>query len=140
MADKLVRRQLDARFSRMGSPQLFTPPRSGWIRAIRQSLGMTSRQLGSRLRATPQAVLEFERSEARGAITLKSLEKVAKALDCSLVYALIPNRSLEETVRQRAHQVAAQRIDNVNHTMRLEDQGLPPEQRTMQIDDLADEI
>src|SRR6266850_2448999 len=103
MADKLVRRQLDARFSRMGSPQLFTPPRSGWIRAIRQSLGMTSRQLGSRLRATPQAVLEFERSEARGAITLK-------------------------------------RIDNVNHTMRLEDQGLPPEQRTMQIDDLADEI
>jgi predicted DNA-binding mobile mystery protein A len=140
MADRMVRRQLDARFSQMGSRQIFASPPNGWIRAIRRSLGMTAAQLARRLGRTPQAVLELERSEARGAITLKSLTNAARALDCTFVYALIPNRSLDEMVRERARQVAAERIQNLEQTMRLENQALPLEQREAQIDDLADDL
>lgn len=136
MADRMVRRQLDARFSQMGSRQIFASPPNGWIRA----LGMTAAQLARRLGRTPQAVLELERSEARGAVTLKSLAKAARALDCTFVYALIPNRGLDEMVRERARHVAAERIQNLEQTMRLEDQALPPEQREAQIDDLAEEL
>jgi predicted DNA-binding mobile mystery protein A len=140
MADNIARRQLDARFSRMGPKENLASPPNGWIRAIRRSLGMTAAQLARRLARTPQAVLEFERSEQRGAITLKSLSRLARALDCTLVYALIPNRSLDEMVRDRARHVATERLQNLEQTMRLENQALPPEQRAAQIADLADEL
>lgn len=140
MADRMVRRQLDARFAQMGPPRLFSSPPGGWIRAIRQSLGMTAAQLAQRLGRTQQAVIELEQSEARSAITLKSLENAARALDCTLAYALIPNRGLDEMVRERARHVATERIQNLEQTMRLEDQALPAEQRHAQIEDLADEL
>jgi predicted DNA-binding mobile mystery protein A len=140
MADRMMRRQLDFRFEQMGPRRLFTPPPTGWIRAIRRSLGMTTAQVARRLGRTPQAVIELEQGEARGAITLKSLQNIARALDCTLVYALIPNRSLDEMVRERARHVAAERIQNLAQTMRLEDQALSSEQRDAQIAELADDL
>jgi predicted DNA-binding mobile mystery protein A len=140
MAERIVRRQLDARFSQLGPREAFSPPRQGWIRAIRKSLGMTAAQLAQRLGHTPQSIHELERSEERGAITLKRLRNVAKALDCTLVYVLIPNRSLEETVRARARHVAAERVQNLEQTMRLENQALSPEHREAQIEDLAETL
>lgn len=140
MTDRMVRRQLDARFAQMGPRRLFSLPPVGWIRAIRRSLGMTAAQLAQRLGRTKQAIIELEQSEARGAITLKSLENAARALDCTLVYALIPNRGLNEMVREQARHVATERIQNLEQTMRLENQALPAGQRNAQIEDLADEL
>jgi predicted DNA-binding mobile mystery protein A len=101
---------------------------------------MTAGQLAQRLGHTQQAVDALEKSEARGTISLKSLQRAAGALDCTLVYALIPNRGLEEMVRERARQVANERIQSLAQTMRLEDQALPATQRAAQIEDLADEL
>jgi predicted DNA-binding mobile mystery protein A len=101
---------------------------------------MTAAQLARRLGRTQQAVFELEQSEARGAITLKSLENAARALDCTFVYALIPNRSLDEMVRERARHVAADRIQNLDQSMRLENQELSPEQRKAQVEDLANDL
>jgi predicted DNA-binding mobile mystery protein A len=138
--NKIARRQLDKRFAQIGPRSLFARPPSGWLRAVRVSLGMTASQLGARLRVSKQAVLSIEDSETRGAITLNTLQRMANALDCTLYYAIVPNKSLEQMVQTRAHEVAAEQVSRADQTMRLENQSLPADDRQAQIDDLADEL
>ena len=79
-------------------------PEQGWARAIREALGMTKAQLARRMGVSVSTVAELERSEVRETITLASLHRVAKGLDCRVVYAIVPNGadSLESLVRIRA--------------------------------------
>lgn len=95
----------------MGSAPARVRPQSGWLRAVRDALGMTAAQLGARLGITPTSVFEMERREADGTITLKTLEKAAQALGCTLVYALVPAESLDATVRKQARKVAARELE-----------------------------
>ena len=97
-------------------------PKSGWLRAIRQALGMTTRQLAKAVGVTQAAVVDAERSEAKDDITLATLRRYATALDCELVYALVPNRPLKESLEARAEQVARDQVLRVRHSMALEDQ------------------
>jgi predicted DNA-binding mobile mystery protein A len=99
-------------------------PRGGWVRAIREALGMSAKQLGTRVRVTRQTVENLERSEANGKITLESLNKLAKALGCRVVYALVPEKPLEEIQRDRARQIAESLLKPVSHSMRLEAQSI----------------
>ena len=69
-------------------------------------------------------VLAIEKSEAAGALNLDTIHRAAEALDCTLVYVLIPRKPLDQTVRERALEVAAEHLSAVDHTMRLEDQGV----------------
>lgn len=48
-----------------------------------------------------------------GATQLQTLGKLARALNATLVYALVPNTSLEDTVRRRARAIAMQAITRV---------------------------
>ena len=96
------RANLAIRFKRFGPPKRYAPPVRGWIKAVRGSLGMSTAQLAKRLKIKQPSVIAFERSEARGTIEVSTLRRVAQALDCTLVYALIPNRPLEDIVRDRA--------------------------------------
>ncbi len=97
-------------------------PRTGWVQAIRATLGMTTRQLAERLGVGQSTVVALEKSEADERITLHSLRRAAEALDCELHYVLIPRQSLKDRVEQRAEHVALKAVNNVTHTMRLEDQ------------------
>jgi predicted DNA-binding mobile mystery protein A len=83
---------------------------------------MTGVQFARRLRIRPQSLEAVERSEASGTIQLKTLRRAAEALDCTLVYAVVPNSSLEDAVRVRARQIAARDLARVGHTMKLEGQ------------------
>ncbi len=78
--------------------ELFARPSRGWLKAIREALGMTTAQLGQRLGVVQSRVVAIEQAEAKGTVTLNSLEKAAQALDCRLVYALVPRQSLEDAV------------------------------------------
>jgi predicted DNA-binding mobile mystery protein A len=120
-----ARNILDSRLGALGSPEAFAVPRAGWIRAIRDSLGMTAAELGRRLGVTHAAVFELERSERNGSARLATLRRAAAALDCELVYALIPRRGLVETVRSRAETLADEELARVRQTMALEDQAAP---------------
>jgi predicted DNA-binding mobile mystery protein A len=104
------------------------PPRTGWIRAIRTTLGMTTRQLAERLGVGQSTAVALEKSEANERITLHSLRRAAEALDCELHYVLVPRRPLTDVVEQRAGDVAKQAVGNVMHTMSLEEQS-PSSQR-----------
>ena len=101
----------------------FSAPPKGWVRAIRDALGMTGVQFARRLKIRPQSVEALEKSEANGSIQLKTLRRAAEALDCTLVYALVPNTSLEGAVSARARKIARRELGRVAHTMKLEAQG-----------------
>ena len=119
-----ARRQLDKRLSSMQNRELFMRPPRGWLKAIREALGMTTAQLGRRLGVVQSRVVAIEQAEAKGTITLNSLEKAAQALDCRLVYALMPRQPLEDIVEQRASLLAKSRLKSTGHTMTLEAQGV----------------
>jgi predicted DNA-binding mobile mystery protein A len=115
--------QLDKRFAKLNAlANEAVRPSRGWIRAIREALGMTTGQLAKRLGVRQPRVIELERGEATGNITVKSLERAAEALGCRLVYALVPMEPLADTIRKRASVLAEQQLAAVEQTMRLEAQ------------------
>ena len=97
----IARQHLDARFTKLKAADLFARPALGWVRAIRDSLGMTAAQFAARLGVSQPRVIALEKAEGKGRLTLQTLEKAAAALDCTLVYALVPNRSLDAIVRDQ---------------------------------------
>ena len=116
------------------------PPQGGWIRTIRESLGMTQSQLAARLKITQQALNDLEKSEAEGKITLDSLRRLASALGCRFVYAAVPEQPLREIRRQRAHDVAKKQLGRVSRSMKLEAQGTSEREIKRQIEELAEEL
>jgi predicted DNA-binding mobile mystery protein A len=97
-------------------------PSGGWLRAIRQALGITTRQLAKSAGVTQAAIVDTERTEAKGAITLATLKRYAAALDCELCYVLVPRRPLQDMVDERADHIARDQVSRVRHSMALEDQ------------------
>ena len=118
-----ARQRLDHRLQPLNPVDRFAPPPKGWLRAIRDAFGMTGAQLGTRLGVSPQSVDSLERSEANGTVKLETLRRAAEALNCTLVYALVPKRPLEEIVQERANAIAAHELGRIAHTMTLEAQG-----------------
>ena len=93
------------------------------MKAIREAIGMSGQQFANRLAVAWQSMDGLEKSEANGTVTLNTLRKAAEALDCRLVYALVPNApSLEALVNNRARQIALAALSNVTQTMLLEGQ------------------
>src|SRR5665647_390075 len=95
-ADRIqARRQLDRRLTKF-TPLVNEPrPHQGWIRAIREALGMSSKELADRMGIIQQAIRELEQSELHETIKLETLQRAANALECELVYSLVPRRSLD---------------------------------------------
>jgi predicted DNA-binding mobile mystery protein A len=106
---------------------LRTRPPRGWIAAIRTALGLSSTALAKRLKVSHSTVLEYEKSEVSGSITLQTLRRVADALDAELIVALVPRKSMATTLRERADSIAREEMRAVIHTMRLEDQEVESE-------------
>lgn len=132
---RIARQRLDERLSGFKPETRFAIPPKGWIRAIRDALGMSALQLGMRLGVKSQSVADVEKSEGYGTIQLKTLRKVAEALDCTLVYAFVPNTSLEGAVQTRAREIASNELARIGHTMDLEAQSLSKAKRDAQIDE-----
>lgn len=117
-------RHLDRRFATMRPFAKSQRPPKGWLRAIRDALGMTSVQFARRLGVSQPWISELERSEVNGTVTLKTLQRAAEALGCRFVYALVPDRPLAEIVQERAALIADRQSSAVEQTMRLEEQGV----------------
>jgi predicted DNA-binding mobile mystery protein A len=117
-------RHLDARFAALRPLLRAQRPPKGWLRAVRDALGMTTKQFAGRLGVSQPRIVELEQSEVSGRVTLNTLQRAAEALGCRFVYALIPDKPLAETVRERAEFIARQRQAGVEQTMRLEDQSV----------------
>jgi predicted DNA-binding mobile mystery protein A len=134
-----ARQALDRRLGAIDSKALALPS-AGWVRAIRDALGLSSRQLGARLGVAAMSVTDLEESERAGSAQLATLRRAADAMDCDLVYAFVPRVSLEDTVRRQALRVARRELARVDTTMRLEDQALPDEEAEARIAGFADSL
>lgn len=119
-------RQLDATLDRWRSANLPPRPPTGWIKAIREGLGMAATHLAARLGVATSTVTRLESSEADDTITLGSLRRAAEALDCELHYALVPRQPLADILENRALTLARQEMAAVSHTMALEAQSTSP--------------
>ena len=124
--------QLDRKLSEARS----LPPRpsGGWIASVREALGLTLAEVGQHLRARRQTVQKFERAEATDRITLGTLRRVADAMGCDLIYALVPKSgSFAELAEHPTRERASRDVKSVVHTMALEDQ--KPENASQLIED-----
>jgi len=116
--------QMDVLLKTWRAAQLSARPRSGWVRAVRESLGMSAAAFARRLGMSPAGVRKLEGAEASDTITLASLRKLAQPLDCELQYALVPRTSLVQQVKDRAEIVARERLRPIAHSMALEYQAV----------------
>ncbi|MBL8552431.1 MAG: mobile mystery protein A [Hyphomonadaceae bacterium] len=122
--ETLARRHLDQALAPFRAAADQARPPRGWVRAIRDALGMTSRQLAARMGLSQPTIIALEKGEEAETVSLKTLRLAAEALDCRLVYALVPKASLEDAVQERARALADAYLARIHHTMRLEDQAL----------------
>jgi predicted DNA-binding mobile mystery protein A len=132
-----ARDSLDRRFAALRPVDRFNRPPHGWVRAIRDALGMSTTQLARRLGVDQSNVVRLEQSEMNDTVRLGTLRRAAEALDCTLVYALVPNSSLGETVAAQTRKVAAAEFASVEHTMLLEAQDLDDEGRDKRVAEYA---
>ena len=136
----LARRQLDKRLTPLRQSQDLARPPRGWIRAIRDALGMTTKQLGLRMGVSQPRITQLERAEKDGSTTLATLQRAANAMDCQLVYALVPRRPLQELVEERVTQRARTIMDATAHSMALEDQRADADSEEAQLQQLIKEL
>lgn len=135
---KIVQEKLDL-FSKLDEPM----PPSGWVKAIRGSLGVTIRQLAKRVGVGHGSIAQIEKREPKKKVTLESLEKIANAMDCKVVYAIVPidpKERLDDILHRKATEAAQKIVSQVSHTMRLEAQGTHEKQLKNEVLRLADEL
>jgi predicted DNA-binding mobile mystery protein A len=138
---KLQLQQISEKTNPSGSLNSLNMPPTGWIKAIRKALGMTMEQLGNKLSVTKQSVLDIERREKEGAITIKALKEVAKALDMQLVYGFVPNDgSIDALIEKRAKALAIKIVERTSNSMMLEDQQVSYERLTKAVEERTETI
>ena len=139
--NKLQFQQLNEKIDQLTDLQHVIVPPIGWIKAIRNGIGMTMEQLGKKLSITKQGVMDIEKREKEGAITIKSLQEIAKAMDMKLVYGFVPNEGdLEQMIETRALEIATKIVERTSNTMKLEDQANSKERIEKAIKERASEI
>ena len=120
--------------------QVAVPP-IGWIKAIRTALGMSGQQLGNKLSVTKQGILDFEKREQDGSITIKALKEIGRAMGLQLVYGFVANDgSLDALIEKRAQELATKIVLRTSNTMKLEDQGNSKKRIDKAIEERAAEI
>lgn len=138
MDRQTARKALDQKISVLPALPKMQRPHKGWIKAVREALGMNSKQLAARLGVSPPRITALEKSEIDETVTLASLRRAAEALDCALVYSFVPKDcSFDEVLKSRARAAAAKIIGHVDHTMRLEAQNLEAGALEEEIESLA---
>ena len=116
-----------------------TPP-EGWLRTARKALGMSVAQLGRRLGVTRAHVNNTEKCELNGSLTIKTLQSMAEAMGCRLVYAVVPEHDVEKILAARAKKKAMKMVEEANKHMALEEQALSEKQVAFEIERLQKEI
>jgi len=136
----LARKQLDQKLQSFAALKDSPPPMRGWIRAIRDALGMTGEQLARRIGVQKQRIAALEKGEVAGTATINSIKKAAEAMDCMFVYALVPRDSLQANVERQAGKYAEKLYVTVQHSMLLEQQGLTADESKQGIQANADKF
>lgn len=134
---KQYRDKVNQAYTRFGN---FSMPPNGWLRMVRNALGMSGVQLAKRLGVTKARISKAEQDELTGSVTLKTMQNMAQAMNCRFVYAIVPDNKIEEIIKKRAYQKAREQIKSASTQMALEAQSLNDKQLSFAVDELASEI
>lgn len=134
---RLATRRLDQKLATLQVPAV---PRGGWVRAIRNALGMTQAQLAKRMGIARQSAASLETDELNGNVTLARLMRAAEELGCELRYLLVPTEPLEDMVANQARRRAAQKLERVNQSQALEASAMSANSLSNGVADLAREL
>jgi len=137
---QIMREQLDSTFAQLSNLKGLQPPVKGWLRSIREALGMSGKQLGARVGVSQPRIVQIEKDEVSGAVTMNTMRQAAEAMDCVFVYAVVPRSSLKETIRNQAYKVAETRLSRTSHAMFLEDQQVTYDERRKMLEAKIDEL
>lgn len=108
---------------------------------LRCALHMSLRQLGQRLKITPQGMKDIEKREQEGTITINALKEVGDVLGMQLIYAFIPKgESLEQMIERKARESAHNIVKRTSTSMKLEDQENSEERIKQAIEELTVQI
>ena len=133
--------QLDDQIRQYVNGQRFDRIPQGWIRSSRTAIGMTLKQLATRLGFSVPAAKNFEMREVDEAITLASLRKIANAMEMDLVYYFKPKQdSLDDLLQIRAELKAKVLMERSNQAMLLENQEADNKNKSREYDRLITEI
>lgn len=135
----IARQRLDTRLAGLEA-RIGPLPSKGWLRAVREALGMSTAEMAERMGVSQARVSQLERAEVEESIRLSTLERAAGALNCHLRYVLVPNEPLEDIVRHQALARASAVVAATTHNMRLENQAPDAQVTADQVDALADEL
>ena len=131
---KQFRKFYQNKFDILKKNPIIIPPQ-GWVRTIRNFLGMTSTQLAKRLGVNQSRVIRIENNERNTKIS--TMEKIADALNCDFVYAFIPRDNIDNIINNQARNKAIKILNKVNKNMALENQMVDSEDL---LDDLVNKI
>ena len=132
---------LDQKLQAFQSLQEESLPPQGWVRFVRQAIGMSLRQLGQRMGITAQSLSDIEHRYADGKVTLATLREAADALDMHLVYAFVPKQgTMRDMVRRQARKLAEDAVARTSISMSLEEQSVPRDELLREVDFLVEEL
>jgi predicted DNA-binding mobile mystery protein A len=137
---KLVIKQLDRELRAWKKLSPYSVPTQGWIKTIRKALDMSAEQLARRLNISRRRVVALEGAEQENGTTLRSLKQAANALNCDLVYALVPRTSLQETIEQQATKKAKSHLKPIAYSMALEEQAVTGKESREQLNEIIEAL
>ncbi len=135
------RQQIDRQLMPLASLHAVDMPPGGWIRSIREALGMNLDNLARRLGVVSKSTIsQLEKAEVDESISVRRLRAAANALGCDLVVTFVPRVGLEAMTEQRAQEKALEITRRVSHTMVMESQVVYGRQSKDMLDHTAREI
>jgi len=137
---KVIREQVDKKLAVLKEFSSLGMPKQGWIKTIREALGLSASQLGAKVGIHQTRISRLENAEKDGSLKLSSLQKIAKGLGMKFVYGFVPQDTLDAMVRKQAKSIALKRLESLDNTMRLENQALSQDERQKALEDMVERI
>lgn len=116
---KILRRSYQKKFD-LFRKAMIARPQQGWLKTIREFLGMTTTQLAKRLEISQPRIVAMEKNERN--VKISTMERIADTLNCDFSYAFVPRENIDDIIYNQAKKKAQKILNKVNKNMGLENQ------------------
>lgn len=133
--------QLDRKIEKFTHLKDTQVPSVGWVKSIRVALGISLQQLGNKRSVSKQSILDIERREKEGSISINALREIGRAMDMELVYGFVPkDGTLNAYIEKKARELAREIVLQTSNTMKLENQKNSEERILKAIEERTEEL
>jgi DNA-binding transcriptional regulator YiaG len=100
---KVARKRLDLEFKPFRQAGMEKHPTNAVLRALRKALRIHAPVIAATIGRSTSTVFAMEVREVKGSLTVREMVRYADAMDCKVVYGIVPKggRTLEELYQER---------------------------------------